>query len=515
MPAEFPEEIMTEALTKGLRPLENLAVNAPYLAACLNARPTPSGVEEPETLVQGWAGSPVWPYPMLLETSDHVMLVSEVGMSEVDDFTTATPLAFYDASNPSTSNTVPLGGGKWALADFGKDFIFMTNNTSVVVKATHLKKDNYVCQDDVITPATCAKFGTALVLGGAVIGTQIPVASRWYEFMDNMVKFSPANKVTNQYAGTGAVTTAEKDNSNRIFWSRTSKDAQAPFAMFLAMFHIAGASTHDILREYIIDEIRTANIGFTQLSQSGEILFMAPLGDNLYVYTTSGISVINSNMEEVAIIPIEAGNRGCVHSVGGTHYIITTEQKLIKLTSEGPELLDYSEFLSTLFLPGTHMSYDPVKGELYIGDSLLTYVYGPNGLYEIAQRPTSVLRRGTTLHAQLGTPGSTTTMELTSHHFDFNVSDIKSLRHVDLYARDVVNLVVGTDYRFDTSDAFATITAIGGSPENIFFPPCGGVEFRINIEGDLSSGGVIQRVRARIMYESGRTTRGPRGNKTS
>lgn len=505
MPAEYGVDHFTEALTRGLRPESNSPINSPFLVQCLNARPTPAGVEAPSTITQPFTNAVAWPHPVMHRMIGATRLFDDTAISDLNTTTWAkTALTTYDATAPATPLAI-ASGSQWQIADFG-EFWMASNGVSAVAKAPWILANDLITSNAVIQPKCVTRFGNSLVLGDIEVDA-IPGGSRWSSFLAEVFKYAPENETT-----TVNDTTL---SSNHILYQRVSGDAYAPFSMLLAMIHFEGLAGYsggiDDINEYILTEIRRRNIGVARVSHSGDILAMEELGSNLVVYTTAGTSILNQDMVEVETLDLRIGGRGCVVNLGDAHLIVDDSSVLWAFSSaEGLQKLDFQEFVSNLTLSNITMSHDSEENETYISDGSTTYVIGKGFFYETYKMPTRVVRFGDNLYSALDSDGATSTMVLKTDEFDFNYFDLKRLEKVEIIHRNVVQLLVGIDYRYGSSDSFSTLAGVSGSPEGVHFPPGSGIGFRLNVTGDLSSNGVIQRIVARMKYASGRTTRGPR-----
>jgi hypothetical protein len=169
------------------------------------------------------------------------------------------------------------------------------------------------------------------------------------------------------------------------------------------------------------------------------------------------------------------------------HYFVNVYGQLHRLTSDGIENLDYSEFLINTFNNFNSklvMSYDVERDLIFMCDGTYGYVYSvkaqslgecpPNitAMYDYSGRK-YVFGAGDILPMNA---------ELQTDIFDFGTRKPKTIRSIELGTNVEDHLYVSIDYRTSYRHDFVQIGWFKVNPSGKVFPTCYGVEFKIRIK---------------------------------
>lgn len=163
------------------------------------------------------------------------------------------------------------------------------------------------------------------------------------------------------------------------------------------------------------------------------------------------------------------------------HFFIDETYKLHRLTSQGKELLDYSEYISNMSAPV--MSMDPETGIIYICDGTYGYVYSSRyksfGVGPI--NITGVGSRDGILYVTAPDIISTPKLLLTTDIYDFGTRKPKTIQSVEV-GTDLSNkLEVMIETRLNNREEFNQSIWKLVNPSGIAYIPCFGIEFRFNL----------------------------------
>jgi hypothetical protein len=502
MAKEFPT-LVEGPFINGLRPDKRVPVNAPYLQTCKYLRPTAFGLVTPETIslpTTGYTPSYDWPFPQLIRGQEHTLIGDATALRLVDE--TATPwtvaaVTTYDADSIATPKAITKGGC-WHLADF-KDIYFLTNGGDLIINSPYFSA--VALQDD---PSfnTVANSNGRLFMGGISFAGSpnakfTTMAERWIE------------KASEQFV---TYTGLSYTGGNVLYWSRmVGGETYSPFSIIIAALGFASATDYDKIDEDVLAAIERAEFGALPMEWQGDIQIVKQLGTYTMVYGDDGVTAVAPNFTYVDTLDFGVPGRGAVGGDKKSHLVIDSQGVLWKIDSKlQVSRLGYEEYISTLTLADTVISYDSGYNEFWISDGSATYILTPKGLGEGGCYPSYLNRCADGLVGVVEAAGDQTTLEVVSQPFNLGVRDYKGVSVVETDMRSITSPRVGVDYRHDLDTAFVTPTGVPGSPEGQFHPRFTGTDLRLRITGTRTADTKIQSATVRYQYVSNTTVRGPR-----
>lgn len=197
--------------------------------------------------------------------------------------------------------------------------------------------------------------------------------------------------------------------------------------------------------------------GERPLDWSGYVHAIKKLGSKLVVYGENGVSLITpagTSFGLTTIYPVGLKGKHAVAGDNTKHFFVDKEGQLWKL-ADGLNLLDYSEYLSTL-LSNMVMSYDSTNNLIYMCDSSKGYVYDvPDG--SLGCGPSSITGIGYQSGVQYIVSPYTIvndSFEICTDIYDFGTRNGKTIHELEFGTDNTVALYAAIDYRRDRSIGF-------------------------------------------------------------
>jgi hypothetical protein len=241
----------------------------------------------------------------------------------------------------------------------------------------------------------------------------------------------------------------------------------------------------------LVFDITHSNIaGERPLEVSGYVRDILKLGKGLVVYSENGVTVLTP-VENVwglkTVYPIGIKCKGAVSGNDEEHYFIDRKNRLVKLGTQGIEILDYSEYLSVLTSP--KISMDPELGILYICDGVYGFVYGiqtksfgegPINVTGIGSKDGSLIVVAPTEEVEIPK------FEICTDTYDLGTRKPKTITSIEVGTDLTQNLEVMVETRLSNKNDPGTEVSANFvrtkwclvNPSGIAITPCYGVEFR-------------------------------------
>lgn len=234
--------------------------------------------------------------------------------------------------------------------------------------------------------------------------------------------------------------------------------------------------------DFTIDEMNEA--GERPLDWRGPVYHIIKLGKSLIAYGQNGVTILSPSgvhwgMQTISRIGIK--NKGSACGNEFEHYFIDQKERLCKLSGEGVEILDYSEYLSVMTNP--RMSFDIELGLIYICDGTYGFVYSTRSK-SLGTGPINITGVGT----QSGTlyitaPGE---IEIPKFHictdiYDLNTRKLKTIQWIEVGTDLTHKLQMMIEARFANNDRFFQSKWALVNPSGIAHIPCYGVEFKFHL----------------------------------
>jgi len=209
-----------------------------------------------------------------------------------------------------------------------------------------------------------------------------------------------------------------------------------------------------------------------------------PLDWKGFVYGQNGVSILNPSGVHYGMRTIYRIGVICKPAVAGTddeHYFIDQKSRLLRLTGEGLQMLDYSEYISQLSCP--KLSLDPEFGLLYICDGTKGYVYSTKDR-SLGLGPANV----TDINSQTGdlyvvSPAEIEIpkFDITTDIYDLGTRKPKTIKWIEIGTDLTGKLEAMIESRIYNDAGFNQSKWALVNPNGIAYITCYGVEFKFNI----------------------------------
>jgi hypothetical protein len=241
-------------------------------------------------------------------------------------------------------------------------------------------------------------------------------------------------------------------------------------------------------------EINERNIaGERPLDWSGQVYALLKLDKFVVAYGSNGVTILNPVENKYGIKTISRiglKSQGCVCGTDDEHFFIDLQNKMYRLSSEGLQLLDYSEYLSILTSP--RMSLDINTGFIYICDGSYGFVYSTQSK-SFGSGPTNVsgigTKNGTLYIASPDNEILVPKFEICTDIYDFGSRNPKTIQTVEVGTDLSENLELMIETRTSNKNNPGTLANDNFmktpwrlvTPSGIAYAPCYGLEFRFRI----------------------------------
>lgn len=410
---------------------------------------------------------------------------------------------------------IAAGTGPWRHCTFG-DIWFATNGTHLVYQIPSEGPYPRVAKTT-ITVNFVANHQGRLVVGGLTGGTYgANLHSYWTEIMDKW-------RVSGENDYRSALTTG-KDIAFDKGWIAYSQPGGGavdfPFVLLLAMLGWPSTSYYLGMKELIDSGVESGTLGLLPLRMGGECLDAAPLGGDLIVYTTNGVSKLDWTQGGYIETPLPQEGlavRGAMNGDEREHVWLTKQGQLKRWTiGSGVDDLDLREHLGGLVptaatgrvvvaFDSTERYYS-IAGKPVVGSGTLDGLKGfwltRTGLGgSDAVMPTTLLRHpgaASPYNGLLGLyqePAVFGGVEIVNDTFDLGDRGTWEIIKVGLATNNATGTWnVSAYWRMNRSEAFAETTPLAPDDRGIAYVKCSGIEARVKVTCDIKAFGNLDRI---------------------
>jgi hypothetical protein len=259
----------------------------------------------------------------------------------------------------------------WQLAGFTDNIWFATNGRSLLYR---LPSNASVAADEETTVrfSAIASHHGALVVGG-VSGT---LPSVWDEYFEIWRK---------TYQGRLALgDDLEFDTSFIVVSEPGGGFEDKPYIDLLSLWEVVGTGIGGAIDPLIRSHIEQGKIMIHRMATRGTVQVIKSLGQDLMVYTTTGVSRLEfteRGIIETPLLFVGVPSRAGVAGTEQEHVFLTAAGDLYRMRlGEGLQQLHYSEYLRDLVQGVVVISYDPVERYYTIADGVHCYWLTRTGL---------------------------------------------------------------------------------------------------------------------------------------
>lgn len=238
------------------------------------------------------------------------------------------------------------------------------------------------------------------------------------------------------------------------------------------------------IADFTIDE--TADAGWMPLDITGDIKALLPLGRNdLIVYLDHGIVKLHPEdtnpptygQQKISDVGVRYGR--CVDGDHNVHYFVDTAGRLRKLSGQGEEDFNYSEFLRPI-VDSCHVFWDPVDRRVYISGRESAYIYTPDvGMGGGYANITGFAR----IHNDKRVAAPVFLMypnpEFETVTIDFGRRGLKTIESLHVGMTHDIPVEVAVKYKYDSSSQWFTTPWKLLNHEGVAWPKVTANEFRI------------------------------------
>ena len=391
------ELIIDEALKAGLSPKQMIPTNSQFLHECLGFRCGSLGLvpytvgENPIPIAITMYYS--WPFPQFIRGEKYNFLIirdSTVNHEDSvylvsDDCVTVTYIFSVDVLTFGT-------GTLMEMADFG-EYAIMTNGAAMIYWDTAISHWHTIT-----TSATIPMMRTICNFKGQAVGGN--VVSDWHDCDETYYVWSKIGEID--------------------FTPSLNNEA-----------------------------------GYRRCPYGGEVYHTRRLEDAVIGYSSKGITLIVPVKDPAATFGfkelhnIGLINQGAMNGNLTRQIFIGTNLHIYEVTKQGVKDLGYEHWIGELVGEDIIVSYDPAKGDFYIGNSIKTFLLSPNGLTEIPQHPSTVWRVDSDNTYMLPATIDSYYSLITTETFDMGYKGQKTLATIETDAFSVIEPYAGADYAND------------------------------------------------------------------
>ena len=426
--------IIDDALLSGLKPEARTPRNSPVLHEALGLRIGKKAIEGIEFLYNplplGLTMHYSWPFPQFLKQERYKILVVRDSAINLEDVVYSLD-ENYNATQIFAIDELTYGKGTiMELADFG-EYAFMTNGVIMIYWDVGIDDWREVTiHADIPMMRTVCNFKGQMI-GGCVL-------SDWHGC-----------------------------DEKSIVWSRIGEANFTPY--------------------------RKNEAGFRRDPFGGEVYHVRRLGDNVVVYTSAGITLMNPVSSPAAtfgfkeIHNVGLKNRGAMNGDYRRHVFVDLENTAWVLSEEGLKELGYAEYISELNNADNIINFNPYKGDFYISDGVKSLLLSPQGMTNYPHSVNAVWYDDEDGHNLCGLPetvdGEIESL-IVSHVIDMKYRGQKTIFSIELGASLLINAEVAVDWRMNSSLGFQRTAFVPVNNEGIATLIAAGTEFRVCVKSD-------------------------------
>lgn len=201
---------------------------------------------------------------------------------------------------------------------------------------------------------------------------------------------------------------------------------------------------------------RSNEAGQMPMPWQGSVWQIAQRGKQIIVYGENGVALLNSSgvtYGHSTVLKVGLKNKLAFCDIGEAHYFIDSFSRLWKW-GEGPQLLDYREWLATLTNP--ILAFDPNTRLLYICDGTNGYVYNVD-TGSMGKGPatyTGIQQIGGTLYVTKSGAVSVANFAITTDILAVGPRKATTVRYVEANVDTTLTLQGSLDYRLEKHSSF-------------------------------------------------------------
>lgn len=332
------ELVIDEAFKNGLSPEEIVPFNTQVLLTCLGFRCGRAGLEVYKELTNPIPATVDmyydWPFPQFITGDKYNFLI-------VRDLINQEDTVYLVSADHSTVTHIffidELTFGKGSLmevADFG-EYVLMTNGVIIIYWNVALNAWSHM-----LASATIPLMRTICNFKGQAVGGNI--VGSWYDCDETFYIWSKI----------GSMDFTPDDNE----------------------------------------------AGYRRCPFGGIVYHTRRFGDSVVGYSSKGIVQLDPVSEPTTTFKFkelhDVGliNRGAMNGNLREQVFVDNDYNVWKISVDGLKMLGYRHYMQQLAGEDIIVSYDPAKGDFYIGNSTKTFLLTPNGLTKIKQHPSAVWR---------------------------------------------------------------------------------------------------------------------------
>ncbi len=386
--------------------------------------------------------------------------------------------------------SIPTGGGAWQMADFrGVWFLFKEN--CVIARLPYYSDFRLVAitsSGDGFTCNSGAAFFNRLFLGGITASSLLATSDfqeAWQTWIENSFEWSDEITYEDMTLNT----------STLVYSTRIGGDINWPFVFEMAMLGFdfrSDSQTVAELKANYIDLIRKGEIGFIPLRHQGEIMHIKPLGANLVVYCSDGVSLVTprGDVGFTSMVIHQSGiaSRNAVSGDDGKHLFLDTNSVLWELAADGSmnRACGRGTFDTMVANESTHPimgSYDPEEEEHYMCSDQDGYIKTRTGIGKCTIFPTSLV-----VYAEGLVPGGTVDLnqpdiDIETETMDMGLRALKTMQSISFGLDDVTGAKATIRYKYHNSDAWRDSTPYTINSDGVTTPIFTAHDFRVKITG--------------------------------
>jgi hypothetical protein len=401
------EWTIDKALTNGLSP-EPLIVNAEFLYQCLGFRCGKGRLEAhvpltnpvPVTVDMYYS----WPFPQFIAGDKYNLLIVRDTLNQQDSIYSLST-DHLTVAHVFDIDELTFGlGTLMEVADFG-EYVFMTNGVCMVIWNVALGAWQAVPVNTIIPMMRTVCNFRGQAVGGCIL-------SLWHDCDETYYVWSKIGAMD-----------FTPDQGNEAGYRRDPFGGEVYHVKRLGENAI-GYSSKGVIRIYPVNN-PAATMGFEELHDVGLI----------------NRGAMNGNLREHVFVDNDYNiwRVGIGVDVGG-----------LVIARVNPIRLGYQYYMEQLAGEDIIVSYDPGKGDFYIGNSTKTFLLSPKGLTEVMQHPSAVWRSNRHSYAIPDTVDSSLPLIVTEP-FDMTYAGQKTLSIIETDAAVVSDPEAGADCTYDNN----------------------------------------------------------------
>jgi hypothetical protein len=404
------ELVIDEAFKNGLSPEAIVPTNSQLLLECLGFRCGKGGLEVHKELTNP---IPVtvdmyynWPFPQFITGEKYNFLI-------VRDLVTNQWDSVYLVSSDHTTITHifdidELTFGKGTLmevADFG-EYVIMTNGVIIIYWNVVLN-----VWSQMVVSATIPLMRTMCNFKGQAVGGN--VVSAWHDCDETFYVWSKIGSID-----------FTPDQDNEAGYRRCPFGGVVYHVRRLGDSIIGYSSKGIVQLDPVADP--TTTFRFKELHDVGLI----------------NRGAMNGNLREQVFVD----NNYNVWKIG-----IGVDVGGLNIATINPKMLGYRQYMQQLIGEDIIVSYDPSKGDFYIGNSTKTFLLTPNGLTEVKQHPSAVWRSDNESYMIPDVVDGDESY-LCTESFDMAYKGQKTVFSIETDAMHIVGAEAGIDWAHDLTN---------------------------------------------------------------